>query len=63
MAFSVTYLCHISAYTLPVKFSSSEQQFSLQVDTGSSDLVKPLCLFTVFVLTFNFSVDSLKIMF
>ncbi|KJA15324.1 hypothetical protein HYPSUDRAFT_48479 [Hypholoma sublateritium FD-334 SS-4] len=26
------------AYTIPVKFSSSEQQFSLQVDTGSSDL-------------------------
>ncbi|KDR77656.1 hypothetical protein GALMADRAFT_409848 [Galerina marginata CBS 339.88] len=27
-----------SAYTIPVKFSQNSQQFSLQVDTGSSDL-------------------------
>jgi hypothetical protein len=29
-----------SAYTIPVKFGVT-QQFSLQIDTGSSDLVSP----------------------
>jgi len=30
---------YIRAYTIPIKFGDKEQQFSLQVDTGSSDLV------------------------
>ncbi|PPQ91314.1 hypothetical protein CVT25_006594 [Psilocybe cyanescens] len=33
------------AYTLPVKFGSKNQQFSLQIDTGSSDLWVALTLF------------------
>ena len=36
---------NISAYVLPIKVGKNAQTFSLQVDTGSSDLV---CIFGVF---------------
>ncbi|PPQ90920.1 hypothetical protein CVT25_007847 [Psilocybe cyanescens] len=34
----ILFLSSSMAYTLPVKFGSKNQQFSLQIDTGSSDL-------------------------
>ena len=35
---------YLRAYTVPVNFGSKDQEFSLQIDTGSSDLVSVIYL-------------------
>ena len=51
------------AYTVPVQVGSSQQNLSLQVDTGSSDLVRHVFLCTHALPEPSFQVDCIQIMF
>jgi len=49
------------AYTVPVQVGSPQQSLSLQVDTGSSDLVRHVILCTHTLLKPSFPVDCIQI--
>lgn len=53
----------LSVYTVAVQVSDSNQNFSLQVDTGSSDLVRVYLIDCPPILTVPLSVDRINILF